>query len=307
MFPFFHFSVSSTKAPPAAGAEARRRGDGERRGARGAARGERERDARARAVRVRARRGTPPRAGPKTRAGAPVGTAFSVDRPDVEGRASSRARPGGAAPDVDAHELQRRPGRRDGIGPAPSGRPPVRNVGLGVPRARSAEVRHEREIIRRPHRPTGGDARIRPAHRPSHRSHRAATPVRVESRGGRGGTRVFGRPQLQRRRPTRKGHCRSQSGCQNALRDTPAPRETTPGAGSSRGTPPHDATCERSRPPCRPPASPAEALGAPPRDALAKDARDKSDSVSLRTPRVSLKRAFPFDPRPVLAVGSARG
>ena len=45
-------------------------------------------------------------------------------------------------------------------------------------------------------------------------------------------------------------------------------RETTPGAGSSRGPPPRDTTRERSRLPCRTTASRAEALVAPPRDAL---------------------------------------
>jgi len=194
------------------------RGDGERRGARGAARGERERDARARAVRIRRAEARHHERGlAQVRGARREGWLFFCPSPRRRGpRGVPRGRARWALhSDVDAHELQRHVQPAATASPPQSERDvhsPVRNVGVGVPRARSAEVRHELEITRRPHRPTGCGARIRPTHRPGHRSHRAATPARVESRGGRGGTRVFGRPQLQRRRPTRKGHCRRQSG-----------------------------------------------------------------------------------------------
>jgi hypothetical protein len=183
-------------------------------------------------------------------------------------RRPSRARPVGAPlRRRRARAPTPRPARRDGIAPAVgAGRPlssperrgggPARAVRRGPSRARN-------------YSPPASAHRMRRAH-PSHPSSRSP----VASRGYARARRVSGRPGRHagpRETSAPASSTDSERALQGPIRGVRTPsvtRETTPGGGSGRGSPPRDATRERSRPPCRPPASRAEALGAPPRDAL---------------------------------------
>ena len=190
MFPFFHFSVSSTKAPARRSRRRPRLVDARRRRTSRRAR-RRPRRARARRARPRRagppRRGTPPRARSRTNPRrASVGMAFflSIAPTSRATRRPSRVRPVGAPRRLGrARAPTPRPVRRDGFG---------RAVGAGRPLS-SLERRGRgpaREVRRGPSRarnsPLPASARRRHPSRPSSRSP-------VASRGYARARRVSGR------------------------------------------------------------------------------------------------------------------